>query len=296
MTTIAIFGAAGCMGTRASNTLARDPSYRLLYVEKGEAGLCRLRERGLRPTVQAEALAAADVILLTVPDEHIGDVAAEIVPWMKSGAMLLCLDAAAPHAGKLPRRDDVSYFVTHPAHPPVFNDEVNPAARRDFFGSGLAKQAIVSALMQGPESDYARGERIARVLFGPVLRSHRVTVEQMALLEPVLSETVAAACLSIIREAMDEAIHRGVPAQAARDFLLGHIHIELAILFNEIDWQFSTGCRQAIADACPRLFRSDWKKVFDPEAVRASAETISTPRKPGNGVAVVPNHCEEHAR
>lgn len=276
------------MGTRASHTLARDPSYKVLYVEKGEIGLRKLRERGLCPTVQTEALAVADVVLLTVPDECIGDVAAEIVPAMKSGAMLLCLDAAAPRAGKLPRRDDLSYFVTHPAHPPVFNDEVDPAARRDFFGSGLAKQAIVSALMQGPESDYGRGERIARVLFGPVLRAHRLTVEQMALLEPVLSETVAAACLSIVREAMDEAIRRGVPAQAARDFLLGHINIELAILFNEIDWQFSTGCRQAIANACPLLFRSDWKKVFDPESVRASAETIATPRST--------NHYHESAR
>src|SRR2546422_5957973 len=39
------------------------------------------------------------------------------------------------------------------------------------------------------------------------------------------------------------------PAQAARDFLLGHINIELAILFNEIDWEFSAGCKKAIADA-----------------------------------------------
>ena len=40
--------------------------------------------------------------------------------------------------------------------------------------------------MQGPEEDYARGEAIARAMYAPVMRSHRVTVEQMAILEPAL--------------------------------------------------------------------------------------------------------------
>ena len=43
------------------------------------------------------------------------------------------------------------YFVTNPAHPPIYNGETDPEARRDYFGSGKAKQAIVKALMQGPE-------------------------------------------------------------------------------------------------------------------------------------------------
>ena len=71
--------------------------------------------------------------------------AATVVPKAKPGAMIVCLDPAAPRAGLLPERDDLTYFVTHPAHPPVFNDETDPAARRDFFGSGKAKQAIVCA-------------------------------------------------------------------------------------------------------------------------------------------------------
>ena len=40
--------------------------------------------------------------------------------------------------------------------------------------------------MQGPESHYRLGEDVARTIFAPVMRSHRVTVEQMAILEPVL--------------------------------------------------------------------------------------------------------------
>jgi len=274
-TTIALFGAAGNMGTRISNTLKNDSEYRLLHVEAGEAGRDRLKEQGISAVAKEHALAQADVAILAVPDALIGKVAHEVVPAMKSGAMLICLDPAAPYAGKLPPRADVTYFVTHPAHPPVFNNETEPEARRDFFGSGKAKQAIVSALMQGPESDYARGEVISGKIFGPILRSHRVTVEQMAMLEPALSETVAATCITVMREAMDEAIRRGVPAEAARDFLLGHIWIELAIVFNETPWHFSAGAQKAIDDAKRMLFQPDWKKVFEEKHLRASVERIT---------------------
>jgi hypothetical protein len=275
MTTIAILGAAGSMGTRLGNTLGGNSNYRLLYVESGEGGLKRLQSRGLRATPQEEAVAEADVVILAVPDKLIGAIAAEVVPQVQSGAMVICLDPAAPYGGLLPARRDVSYFVTHPAHPPVFNDETDPEARRDFFGSGKAKQAIVCALMQGPEEDYAKGEAIASDMFGPVLRAHRVTVEQMAYLEPALSETVAATCLMVIREAMDEAIARGVPAEAARDFLLGHIHIDLAIFFGELDWQLSAGAQRAMAEAKAQIFQPDWRKVFEPEALRASVAKIT---------------------
>ncbi len=81
----------------------------------------------------------------------------------------------------MPERQDVSYFFSHPSHPPIFNDETEAEARRDFFG-GVAKLSIVRALLQGPEEDYAKGEVIASKLFGPILRSHRISIEQMAIL------------------------------------------------------------------------------------------------------------------
>jgi hypothetical protein len=263
------------MGTRVAKALKDDSDYRLLCVEPGEAGKARLREAGLAPVSSEQAVSEAEVAILAVPDVLVGQVADEIVPSLRSGALVICLDPAAPHAGKLPPRKDISYFVTHPAHPPVFNDEKEPEARRDFFGSGKAKQAIVCALMQGPEEDYTRGETITRRIFGPILRAHRVTVEQMAMLEPALSETLAATCLTVIREGMDEAIRRGVPAEAARDFLMGHINIELAIVFNEIDWQFSAGAQKAIEEAKKRIFHPDWKKIFEPESIRESVAKIT---------------------
>jgi hypothetical protein len=257
VTTIALFGAAGKIGTRISNRLRDDPHCRTLYVEAGEAGQARLRERGLTPASKEEAIREADVVILAIPDTLIGTVAADIVPRLKSGAMVICLDPAAPHGGELPDRPDITYFVTHPCHPPVVNDETDPEARKDFFGGIKARQNIVCALMQGPESDYASGERIARKMFAPVMNAHRVTVEQMALLEPAMAETVALTCMFVMREAMEEAIRWGVPPEAARDFLLGHINVNLGILFGFIDAQFSEGARLAVARAREQIFQPD---------------------------------------
>src|SRR5687767_8724325 len=167
-TTIAVFGAGGNMGTRVTNALRNEAGYRMLNVEKSEQGRTRLRERGLEVSEQEDALREADVAILAVPDALIGEVATSIVPDLKSGAMLICLDPAAPYAGKLPEREDVSYFITHPAHPSVFDDEIDEEARRDFFDSGRAKEAIESARMQGPDSDYAKGERIWRYIVGRI--------------------------------------------------------------------------------------------------------------------------------
>ncbi len=274
MMTIAILGAAGSMGTKASQALQEDPDYEVLYVEATGKGQDLLRQRGLEPTDWKAAAEQADVIILAVPDTLIGELSHQLVPLLKSGAMLMGLDPAAPYAGRLPEREDVSYFFSHPAHPPIFNDEQDPEARRDFFG-GQAKQAIVNALVQGPEEDYAKGEQIACKLFGPILRSHRVSIEQMAILEPVLSETVCATCLTVVREAMDEAIARGVPAEAAKDFLFGHLNVELAILFDEIDWEFSQGAKDAVTAAKSQLFQPDWKKVFEPEQLLQSTREIT---------------------
>lgn len=274
MTTIALFGAGGKMGCRITDRL-RDSEYRLRYVETGAAGLENLRCRNLSATPAAEALAEADAVVLAVPDNLIEKISAAAVPLLPSGALVICLDPAAPLAGKVFRRKDVSYFVTHPCHPSVFNYEATPEERRDFFGGIKARQSIVCALMQGAEDDYARGEEIARKMFAPIVRSHRVTVEQMAMLEPALSETTSQTCLLVVREALDEVIRRGVPAEAARDFILGHINIQLAIFFGEVDVQFSDGAKKAMERARDLIIKPDWKKVFEPENIGESLEAIT---------------------
>jgi hypothetical protein len=279
MTTIALFGAGGKMGSRISDNLKKT-DYRTLHVEVSPAGQENLRKRGLSAVPKEQALRECDVVILAVPDNVIGKVAADVVPHLKPGAMLICLDAAAPYAGQLPDRKDVSYAVTHPCHPPVFNDETDPETRKDYFGGVKAKQHIVVALMQGPESDYAKAEAVCRAMFAPVMRAHRVTVDQMILLEPALSETTAATCITVIREGMEEAIRRGVPREAARDFLLGHLNIELAIVFEEVGTPFSDGAKKAIEKAKAQIFRPDWKRVFEEQNVREVVAMITAPPAP----------------
>ena len=274
MTTVTILGAGGKMGYRISTNLA-DSGYALRHVEVSEAGRRRLADAGIRCTSAEEALPGSDVVVLAVPDNLIGKVANQISGKLGPGTMLIALDAAAPYAGHMPKRDDLIYFVTHPCHPPVFNDETDPEAKRDHFGGVKAKQHIVCALAQGPESAYALGEDIARKLYRPVMRAHRITVEQMALLEPGLSETVGATCLTVVKEAMDEVIRRGIPAQVAQDFIEGHLAVEIAILFGHIPGaQFSDGAKKAVEHAKQAMFRPDWMTVLEKRAVDESVRMI----------------------
>lgn len=275
MTTIALFGAAGKMGTRISSRLRVQDTYQALYVEAGETAQDILKQRGLVPTPAEVAIPQADVIILAVPDRILGKIAHNVVPAMKPGAMLITLDPAAPHAGELPAKTDITYFVCHPCHPPIVNDETDPEARMDFFGAIKARQNVVCALMQGPEEDYDRGEAIIRVIFSPVMTAHRVTVEQMAILEPALSETVVLTCMVIMTEAIDEAIRRGVPPQAARDFVLGHMNVNVGILFGYIDAQLSDGAKMAVARARNSIFQPNWKDVFKPENVLQEVKAIT---------------------
>jgi hypothetical protein len=143
----------------------------------------------------------------------------------------------------------------------------------DCFG-GVAKQHVVAALLQGPEEDFARGEAVVRHMFAPVMNVHRVTVEQMAILEPALAETVVLTFMFAMREALQEAIARGVPAEAARDFLLGHIHVDIGILFGFLDAQVSDGAKLAAKRGMERLLQPDWKKAFEPDDVHDQVMAI----------------------
>ncbi|MCV9966782.1 NAD(P)-binding domain-containing protein [Pararhizobium sp. BT-229] len=275
MTSIALFGAGGKMGYRLAKNL-KGSRFDVRHVEVSDAGKARLQnDLGLFCVAVDAALSGVDVVILAVPDTAIGKVATGIVDKLAAGTMIVALDAAAPFAGHLPVRADLTYFVTHPCHPPIFNDETDMQAKKDHFGGLFAKQHIVSALMQGPEETYGLGEEIAKVIWAPVMRSHRVTVEQMAILEPGLSETVAASLLVVMKQAMDECVKRGVPEEAARDFLLGHMNVLGAVIFGEVQGVFSDACNKAIEFGIPALMRDDWRRVFEPEEIAESIRRIT---------------------
>lgn len=276
MTKVALFGAGGKMGVRLATNLAKT-DFQVAHVEASEIGRDRLKsETGLDCVAQDAALQDAQVVILAVPDTVIGKVAAQVVPTLAPGTMVVVLDAAAPFAGHLPERDDITYFVTHPCHPPIFNDESTPEGRADHFGGVAAKQGVVNALMQGPREHYELGDRIARAIYAPVARTYEVTVKQMAMLEPGLSETVCASLLTVMREAMDETVRRsGVSHECARDFLLGHMNILGAVIFEERQGAFSDACNKAIEFGVPMLMRDDWKRVFEWDEIEASIHRIT---------------------
>ncbi|WP_066337628.1 phosphogluconate dehydrogenase C-terminal domain-containing protein [Azohydromonas lata] len=272
---IALFGAGGKMGVRLSKNLLKS-DFVVRHVEPSVVGRQRLKDEvGLTCVEVDEALDNADVVILAVPDTLIGKISHDISPKLRAGTMVMLLDAAAPFAGHLPDRKDLTYFVAHPCHPTIYNDETEEAARRDYFGGGAARQSITSALMQGPESAFDLGEAVAKAIYQPIKNSYRLTVEQMALLEPGLSETVCATLLQVMRDAMDEVVRRGVPHDCARDFLLGHMNILGAVIFNEIPGAFSDACNKAITFGKPRLMRDDWLKVFDREEIADSIRRIT---------------------
>lgn len=276
MTTIALLGAGGKMGVRLAINLIEAP-YEVLHVEVSPEGRARLEEEtGLTCVELKDALERSDVVIMAVPDRLIGKVLSGFVNDLRPGTAVIMLDAAAPHAGTLPVREDITYFVAHPCHPPLYNDETDPEAQNDFFGGIAAKQHIICALAQGPEEHYELCEDIARAFYRPVMRSHRCTVEQMAILEPALSESIGATFSKALADATAEAARRGVPYQAAEDFLLGHLTILLAVAFGiQPGGKLSDGCLLAIEEAEPVIFKDGWlQKIFAPEAVKASVQSI----------------------
>ena len=116
--------------------------------------------------------------------------------------------------GIFPERADITYFVTHPCHPPIFNDKSTEAGRKGPFRRNRGAAGDRKCADAGAGSvHFAVGEEVARTICAARSCARTaVTVEQMAILEPGLSETVCATLLAAMRDAMDEVVARGVPA------------------------------------------------------------------------------------
>jgi D-apionate oxidoisomerase len=275
MTKVSLVGAGGKMGLRLTHNL-KNSDYEMSYLEVSPAGIEKLKDKEVVISLPVDCIPDADVVILAVPDVALEKVSADIIPKMKSGALVVTLDPAAALAGKLFHRPDVAYFITHPTHPSIFNWEPVEENMKDHFGGVAAKQSIVCSLMHGSAEDYLKGESLACTFYAPVSRSHRITVEQMGLLEPALVETLASTCIFVIRQGLDEVIRRGVPAEAARDFLLGHLRIQLAVLFNELPGAvFSDAANKALQRGLKEFIKEDWRKVFEPGNVKDQIESIT---------------------
>jgi len=281
-TTVAIVGAGGKMGLRAAEKIGKQPGFRTLLCESDPARARALEGRGLAVTALAEALGEADFVFLAVPDALIGSIAREAEPLMKPGAMLIMLDAAAAYAGEMPAAGRIGMMITHPCHPPFFTDHPTAEERADYFG-GIAPQDIIVCLIEGAEEKFAEGVEVCRAVFAPVLKAHRVSVEQFAFLEPAMSELVVATAAKWMRDSLDAAIEAGVPREAAAAFMAGHAQIAIAICFGAERAPFSDAAKLAIEWGTRELIDPDWRRVFRPDVLRAAIrEMIHPGAEPGN--------------
>jgi len=262
---IALVGAGGKMGQRIAPNLKKF-GYDFVCCEKDQAGLDKLTAQGYIAKVTEEAVASCDIIVCALPDAALPMLSAKLVPMLKPGAIFITLDPAAARAGKLTTREDCTFIVTHPCHPPLFGDRDTPEEKADLFGGTAAKQDIVMALFTGKEEDYAIAEALCCKMFNPVGTAHRITVEQMAILEPAAAEVVVAMMACMMKESIEESVRRGVPRPAAEAFLLGHIQIPLAIALMSSN-PFSDAAMIAVDYGKRHVLREDWKKVFEPEYI-----------------------------
>lgn len=115
-------------------------------------------------------------------------------------------------------------------------------AKSDYFGGAYAKQAYY--LCTGPGA----GEPLHAVRGGGADLLHRCTLEQMR------------------SSNRDEAVRRGVPRQAATDFLLGHLMIELAVASNCCPGpDCPTGrCTRSLRRGRSSSGRAGWSASFRP--------------------------------
>ncbi len=275
MTSIALVGAGGKMGCRLTDNFLKSPEYLLHYLEISEQGIKNLQQRNVVVSDDPEAISKADVVILAVPDVTIGAISNTIIPSMKPGALVITLDPAAPLDGVIHHRDDLGYVIAHPCHPTVFNWEPTETAFRDFYGGISAKQSIVVALMHGTEAHYTLGEKISQAMYAPIHHTHRITLEQMAILEPAMVETLAQTCMEVVKEGFDRIIELGVPEAAARDFVLGHLRIQIAVLFKEVNGSFSDAAYKISKRAKPILFKENWKRIFEMEDIKEQVKDIT---------------------
>lgn len=275
MTTVALVGAGGKMGCRLTDNFLKNPQYDVKYLEVSEQGIAHLAQRGVSVSPQNESIAEADVVILALPDVALARLSAELIPLMKPGALVLTLDPAAPLDGVIYHRDDLGYVIAHPCHPSIFNWEPTEAAFRDFYGGISAKQSIVVALMAGTEEHYALGERVSQDMYAPIDKTYRITLEQMATLEPAMVETLAQTCMEVVKEGYDRIIEKGVPADAARDFVLGHLRIQIAVLFKEVNGTFSDAAYKISKRAKPILFKDGWQKIFEMDDIKEQVRDIT---------------------
>ena len=260
--TITVIGAGGKMGMRISANFQKS-DYQVFYVENSPKAQEQVTAQRRELSDAASVVPVSDVVILAVPDIVLGKVSEGVVPQMKAGAILLTLDPAAAYANLIAHRDGIEYAVAHPCHPSVFLERYTKEEHADAFGGIAAVQHVAASYETGSDAQKAELSKVISVMYGPVEEVHWVTVTQLAYLEPTLVETVACMVGAFMKEALDETVkHSGVPEEAAKAMLYGHIQIALAVAFRATN-PFSDACMIAMEYGREKIVKPDWKQIFD---------------------------------
>ncbi|WP_312758726.1 phosphogluconate dehydrogenase C-terminal domain-containing protein [Pantoea brenneri] len=260
--TLTVIGAGGKMGMRISANFQKS-DYQVFYCENSPAAQQQVTQQGRELSDANSVVPLSDVVILAVPDIVLGKVSEAVVPQMKPGAVLLTLDPAAAYANLIFQRDDIDYAVAHPCHPSVFLERYTKEEHADAFGGIAAIQHVAAAWEAGSDAQRDELSKVIRVMYGPVEQVHWVTVTQLAYLEPTLVETVACMVGAFMKEALDETVkHSGVPEEAAKAMLYGHIQIALAVAFRATN-PFSDACMIAMEYGREKIVKPDWKQIFE---------------------------------
>jgi len=279
---VSVIGAAGKMGTRVTNNLAKHPGIiELNFCETSEAGIASIQSRGFTTVPAETAVPRSEIIVLAVPDVIIKAVSVGIVKMMSTGSTLIILDPAAAVAKELALRDDCTFVVTHPCHPSYFIDQDSYEARNDHFGGVAGKQDIVMAKIQGDDKNFANARTVSELMFAPVANSFVMGIRDIAFLEPTLVEILGASTLYAMAETVNEAERRGIQREAAVSFLTGHINILSAVFLGKMgNVQVSDACKVAIELGNRLVLRDDWKRIWDDDVLDKAIATMLHPSDP----------------
>ncbi|WP_078392881.1 phosphogluconate dehydrogenase C-terminal domain-containing protein [Shouchella patagoniensis] len=263
---ITLIGAGGKMGTRITANLIKNGGFITHFCESSANKKEELATKGIQVREVSEVVPDSDFIILATPDTVLGPVSAQVVPMMKPDAVLITLDPAAAYANLLADRDEITSVVAHPCHPSVFGKHLTEEEHADFFGGIAAKQDVVAAKYSGKDSLYEQSKEVIRSMYAPVETVHTITVKQMAILEPTLAEVITCMIGTVLNESLEETVKKGVPEEAAKAMLYGHIQIALAVALKGTN-PFSDACMVAIEYGKEAIIKEDWKRVFDDEAL-----------------------------
>lgn len=262
---IGILGAGGKMGMRIGVNLKHLPN-KTFYIENGKDGMQRLADSGIKVSLLDDVIEDVDCLILSVPDVYVKNISSEIVPKMKSGAIVILLDPAAAYMDVVCIRDDLHYTVAHPCHPALYKEQPSLEAYQDQFGGVAGHQDVVASHWKGDRDKFEVACHLAKEMYAPVDQVFEVTLEQMAFLEPTVVEVCGMSLMSMFQELVTEMDKRGIPKDAGMSFVLGHINVALAIFVLQTN-PLSDGALVAMNYGKERIINKDWRKVLTDESL-----------------------------